>query len=47
MLIRELQALCLDVDLIKTGRPLELPEPESESAESAEPTLESVLPEVL
>ena len=45
VLIRELQALCLDVDLIKTGRPLEIPEPEPE--ESAEPTLESILPEVL
>ena len=45
VLIRELQALCLDVDLIKTGRPLEIPEPDPE--ESAEPTLESVLPEVL
>ena len=45
VLIRELQALCLDVDLIKTGRPPEVPDPEPE--ESPEPTLESVLPEVL
>ena len=45
VLIRELQALCLDVDLIKTARPPEIPEPEPE--ESAEPTLESILPEAL
>ena len=41
VLIRELQALCLDVDLIKTRRPVELPEPE----EAEEPALEGALPE--
>ena len=39
VLIRELQALCLDVDLIKTRRPVELPEPE----EAEEPALEGAL----
>ena len=42
VLIRELQALCLDVDLIKTKRPAEMLLPESEE----EPALEDVLPEI-
>ena len=41
VLIRELQALCLDVDLIKTKRSVEAPTPE----EDAEPVLEDVFPE--
>ena len=43
VLIRELQALCLDVDLIKSKKPVELPEPEPEVEDA--PTLEDVLPE--
>ena len=42
VLIRELQALCLDVDLIKTKKPVEMLLPESEE----EPALEDVLPEL-
>ena len=47
VLIRELQALCLDVDLIKSKKPVELPEPEPEPESEAEdaPTLEDILPE--
>ena len=41
VLIRELQALGLDVDLIKTKKPAEIPVPDLE----AEPSLENVLPE--
>ncbi len=41
VLVRELQALCLDVDLIKTKKPVEIPVPELE----AEIALEDVLPE--
>ncbi len=44
VLIRELQALCLDVDLIKTKKPAEMLLPESESEEV--PALEDVLPEL-
>jgi len=43
VLIRELQALCLDVDLIKTKKPLEMLLPETEP----EPVLEDVLPDVV
>ena len=39
VLIRELQALCLDVDLIKTRKPIEVPVPDEE------PELEEALPE--
>ena len=43
VLVRELQALCLDVELIKTKRPkLEMTLPASED----EPALEDVLPEI-
>ena len=45
VLIRELQALCLDVDLIKSKRSLELPEPEPEPESEDVPTLEDLLPE--
>ena len=47
VLIRELQALCLDVDLIKSKKPVELPEPEPEPEPEVEdaPTLEDILPE--
>jgi DNA-directed RNA polymerase subunit beta len=45
VLIRELQALCLDVDLIKSKRPLQLAEPEPEPELEGVPTLEDVLPE--
>lgn len=41
VLIRELQALCLDVDLIKTRRAVQAPTPE----EDAEPVLEDAFPE--
>ena len=44
VLIRELQALCLDVDLIKTKKPAGMLLPESESEEV--PALEDVLPEL-
>ena len=48
VLIRELQALCLDVDLIKTGRPLEaLEPPEPEAAEDPLAAVEALLPEPL
>jgi len=43
VLIRELQALCLDVDLIKPKKPVELLESEPDS--EVVPTLEDVLPE--
>ena len=43
VLIRELQSLCLDVDLIKSKKPVALPEPEPDSVDV--PTLEDVLPE--
>ena len=46
VLIRELQALCLDVDLIKTGRPLDaLEPPEPEAAEDPLAAVEALLPE--
>ena len=48
VLIRELQALCLDVALIKTGRPLEaLEPPEPEAAEDPVAAVEALLPEPL
>ena len=42
VLIRELQALCLDVDLIKTKKPVELAPPEPEDV----PAIDEVLPEL-
>ena len=42
VLIRELQALCLDVDLIKTKKPVAMLLPESEEV----PAIEDVLPEL-
>ena len=42
VLIRELQALCLDVDLIKTKKPAEMLLPETQEG----PVLEDVLPEL-
>ena len=44
VLIRELQALCLDVDLIRSKKPIEEPI-DSELETEDEPTLEDVLPE--
>jgi DNA-directed RNA polymerase subunit beta len=40
VLIRELQSLCLDVELISTKRPSQLQMPSTEEAVSAEPVLE-------
>ena len=45
VLIRELQALCLDVDLIKTRRPVGIPAPAEEA--EAEPVLEGAPPETV
>ena len=47
VLIRELQALCLDVDLIKTRRPIGILGPAEEEEEAAEPVLEAAPPETV